>query len=778
MTPNLHRISLLLIFAAALNPSLIAGQAKHTFALGERDFLLDGKPFQIIAGEMHFARIPREYWRQRLRMARAMGLNTISTYVFWNYQEPEEGKFDFVTENRNIAEFIRIAGEEGLWVILRPGPYACAEWDFGGYPWWLLKEKDLIVRGKDPRFLRASGAYLKRLGEEVAPLQVTRGGPIILVQVENEYGSYGSDKEFMAATRDQIRAAGFEVPLFTADGPSQCRNAFLPDVLPAINGEENLEALHDTVNTFHGGKGPYFVPEYYPGWLDHWGEQHSVLSAKEATGKYDTLLAGGASVSLYMFHGGTNFGFMSGANYGGHYQPQPTSYDYDAPLDEAGRPTPKYHEFRRVIAKHLPSGSALPEVPPANRVIEIPAIAMPDDASVFDSLPPAKTSRAILPMEECGEGEGYILYRTTITTPGESDLFIDDLRDYGIIFLNGRRISEFDRRHRHKRAKLNVTSVPSTMDILVENGGRVNYGRQLVDNRKGITNRVLLNDREVTDWQIFPLPMHDLSALRFTARGGPGSPAFRRGRFPLTDTGDTFLDLRGWGKGVVWVNGHNLGRYWYIGPQQTLYCPGVWLRKGENEIIALDIENRGMRSIAGLKYPILDQLNPDLLAPLMPKRERGTVRLEQSDLKAEGTFAAGDSEQTVRFAPVRARYVCIQSLSSLRSDPFASVAEFYVLDAQGKKAERGGWKVQSLDSEELIAEDGRGENALDDEAESIWHTQWGAAKPPHPHYLAIDMGRDRIIGGFVYQSRLGNAPGKIKGYRFYARQEAFQPEGK
>jgi beta-galactosidase len=707
-----------------------------------------------------------------------MGLNTIATYVFWNYHEPERGKFDFSSESRNIAEFVRLAQEESLWVILRPGPYACAEWEFGGYPWWLLREKDLIVRGMDQRFLDASAAYLNRLGSETAPLQITRGGPIILVQVENEYGSFGSDKEFMAATRDQIRAAGFEVPLFTADGPSQCRNAFLPDVLPAINGEDKPGALRDTVNKYHNGRGPYFSPEFYPGWLDHWGEKHAEVPVDNFIGNFDSLLSAGISVNLYMFHGGTNFGFTNGANYGGHYQPQPTSYDYDAPLDEAGRPTPKYYKIRETIARHLPLGSRIPDVSVTDPMIEIPPFELNESAPLFDARRRRVKSDSILSMEDVGQGSGYILYRSMIASVGECALTFDELRDYGIVLVNGKRIASLDRRHRQKKLTLNITSAPAKLEILVENGGRINYGRQMTDNRKGITRRVLLNGEELTGWEMIPIPLDSLPKLQF-GRNDPGFlPAFHRATFQLTRTGDTFFDMSGWGKGCVWVNGHNLGRFWYIGPQQTLYCPGCWLNQGTNEIVVLELEDKGSHVIKGLTEPVLNVLHYDLLAPPIPDRSSGKVRLDSGDLVVSGSFMPGDTEQVVRFGPRAARYVCLQSISSLRSDPFASISELYAVDEKGTKLDRTSWKVFSVESEELTSEDGRAENAFDDDVESIWHTQWGTAKPNHPHNIAIDMGREQTITGFIYRSRQENAPGKIKEFKFYSRKQPFEVERK
>ncbi|MBI5216085.1 MAG: beta-galactosidase [Ignavibacteriae bacterium] len=752
----------------------LAQSAKHSFALGDNDFLLDGKPFQMIAGEMHYARIPKEYWRHRLKMARAMGLNTITTYVFWNYHEPKPGEFDFTTENRNITEFIRIAQEEGLWVVVRPGPYACAEWEFGGYPAWLLKDKDVLVRSKDARFLQASERYLKRFGEEIGSLQITKGGPVLMVQVENEYGSYGDDKEFMGKMRDYIRSAGFDVPLFTADGPSQCKNGYVNEVLPGINGDYNPQSVKDTVRKYNGGKGPFFVPEFYPGWLDHWGEEKSIVPVESFIGKFDTLLLNGISVSLYMFHGGTNFGFMNGANYGGKFQPQPTSYDYDAPLDEAGRPTPKYFKLREIIAKHLPEGTKLPDVPPPNSIIEIPRTELSKSASLFESLPNAISSKKILTMEDVGQSYGYILYRTQIKQHGEGKLVIKDLRDYAAVFLDRTKIASLDRRHKQSKIDINIEGYSATLDILIENGGRINYGNKLTDNRNGITEQVTFNGNELTDWEIFSLPFDDVSNVRFEFQQASSAPVLYRSTIVLPKVGDTFLDMRGWNKGCVWVNEHNLGRFWYIGPQQTLYVPGVWLKEGDNEITVLDLEQSDFHSIQGLKEPVLNELKQDELAPSFSVRVPGMLKLDETNIVSYGEFVPGDSLQTKNFKPTHARYICLQSLSSLRNDPFASIAELFVLDEKGKPLPREGWKIFAVESEELKAEDGRAENAFDDDIETIWHTQWGSAKPPHPHAIAIDLGNEYVISGFQYQSRSGNAPGKIKEFKFYARKQSFE----
>ena len=528
--------------------------------------------------------------------------------------------------------------------------------------------------------------------------------------------------------------------------------------------------LEDALSDQAYGLPDTYVGEEGTGWLDHWGEEHSVVPVESFVGKYDTLLQNGISVSLYMFHGGTNFGFMNGANYGGKFQPQPTSYDYDAPLDEAGRPTPKYFKLREVLKKYQPAGSVLPIVPQSTPVIEIPRFELSQSASLFDALPKPIASGKLLTMEDEGQSYGYILCRTQINQNGR--LVIDGLRDYALVFADGKKIASLDRRY--KQRMLDIVSSPATLDILVENGGRINYGRQILDNRKGITGRVTLDGTELTGWEIFPLPMNDVSGLKFERRPAASAPAFYRGSFTLTSVGDAFLDMRGWKKGCVWVNGHNLGKFWYIGPQQTLYLPGVWLKQGENEVVVFDLEQHEHHSLQGLAEPILGALVKDDLMPPLPVRVPGKLRLRDEDVVSSGEFAPGDSVQTRRFVPRQSRYLCLESLSSLRDDPFASVGELYVLVTEGKPLPREHWSVFAVESEELKAEDGRAENAFDDDPESIWHTQWGDAKPPHPHYLAIDIGKEEMVSGFQYRSRLGNAPGKIKKFRFYLRQVPFE----
>ncbi len=763
----MRRTLCLLILSILLPPGWLLAQS---FAIGDSTFLLDGKPFQIISGEMHYARIPPEYWRDRLMKARSMGLNTVATYVFWNIHEPRPGRFVF-DGAADVAKFVRIAKEVGLYVILRPGPYACAEWDFGGYPAWLLADSSLKVRTGDPRFLEACHRYLAALGGQLRTLQSTHGGPIILVQVENEYGSFGHDTSYIGKVRDMVRDAGFDVPLFSADGPSQIRNAFVDGVFPGVNGatgEDILKALRP-----YRPKGPFFVPEFYPGWLDHWGEPHASVGAKETAEAFEWMLSHGISVSLYMFHGGTNFGFMNGANYGGHYQPQPTSYDYDAPLDEAGRPTPKYFLLRQTIAKVFHTGDQLPPVPESPPAISVPDIAMHRAASVTDILPQPVESERPLPMEEIGQAYGYILYRTTIDSPIVGTLALRELRDYAVVSINGVRQGSLDRRYHQDSLTVRVTSPRSTLDILVENGGRINYGPELQSNRKGITDSVLLNGKPLRHWKMYPFPMDD-TTMRIPAAASPGGfPALYAGTFTLERTGDTWLDMRGWEKGMVRVNGHNLGRYWYIGPQQTLYLPGAWLRRGTNTVSVFELENAVDPVLRARTDPVLNELRPDRLKPPRPVRPRGPFRFAETSLIAKGSFNAGDDPQDVLFPPVAARYVCLQSLSSQKGDHFASIAELYLLDDAKRALPRSGWKIYTVDSEELDAEDGRAENAIDGNLQTIWHTEWGSAQPGHPHMIILDLGEVRHFSGLRYISRRGDLPGKIKEFRAYSGIDQF-----
>ncbi|HZU08716.1 MAG TPA: beta-galactosidase [Pseudacidobacterium sp.] len=593
-----------LLFATVFIGQTSFAAQPHTFKAENGQFTLDGKPFQVISGEMHYPRIPRAYWRDRLRMAKAMGLNTITTYVFWNVHEPRPGVYDF-SGNNDVAEFIREAQQEGLYVILRPGPYVCAEWDFGGYPAWLLKDHDMVVRSRDPKFLAAAQRWIKRLGQELAPLQIGNGGPIILVQVENEYGSFDKDHDYMEDIHHMLVDAGFtKAQLYTADGPEQVPDGSLPELPAAINfGPGESQKGFATLKKLRP-EGPFMNSEYWDGWFDHWGSKHAKTDAQQQNSDLDWTLRQGYSISLYMFHGGTSFGWMNGANSNGkNYEPDVTSYDYDSPLDESGRPTPKYFLFRDTIAKA--TGKTPPPVPPVAPPMEVPAFSLTQSASLWDNLPRPTHSEQPLSMEDLGQAFGYILYRTTLSGPVTGDLVLDQLHDYAQIYVDGKLVGTLDRRLHQNSLPLNITAKRAKLDILVENTGRVNFTKVLRGERKGITKQVTLAGKPVTGWDIYSLPMTNTQNLHYSSAPCAGA-CFYRATFQVEKPADTFLDTSAFTKGEVWLNGHALGRVWNIGPQKTLYVPGPWLKAGENEVIVFDLDGAPGRSLQGLKKPVLD----------------------------------------------------------------------------------------------------------------------------------------------------------------------------
>lgn len=594
------------VAAAAAVAALPRAWAKptHQFEAADNGFLLDGRQFVIRSGSMHYPRVPRPYWRDRMRRLRALGLNTLCTYVFWNLHEPQPGVFDFTGQN-DLAAYLRTAQEEGLWVLLRPGPYVCTEWDFGGFPSWLLRPPGMRVRTSDPTFLRAAGRYLRAVGAEVAHLEAARGGPILMVQVENEYGSFGHDLNYLGAIRDLIRDAGFQAPLYTSNGPGSkmLSGGSLPGLTSVINFGDNddpAQAFAELAQV--RPQGPRMCGEYWVGWFDHWGEHHHTTPPGDSARGLDWMLGQGISSNLYMAHGGTSFGFMAGANFGRAYEPDTTSYDYDAPIDEAGRLTPKFHTLRAVIAKHLAPGERLPAPPSPLLAITIPEIPITQHAPLFQLLRHPRRSLRPLPMEALAQSYGLVLYRTVMETGAQALLQPRKLRDYARVYINGRDAGALIRGE-NKRSLPVQLNRGDQLDILVENMGRINFGPRLQDNLQGITERVLLGASEITDWQMYSLPLDDLSPLRFASEPA-SAPSFHRAHFHLDAPGDTFLDFRAWDKGCVWVNGHNLGRYWSRGPQQTLFLPGCWLRHGANEIVVFAWSAPPAPRLAGLPAPV------------------------------------------------------------------------------------------------------------------------------------------------------------------------------
>ncbi|MDT3405471.1 glycoside hydrolase family 35 protein [Mucilaginibacter terrae] len=604
----------ILLMALLVAPAMLsnAQTAKHTFALGDSTFLLDGKPFQMISGEMHYPRVPREAWRARMKMAKAMGLNSIGTYVFWNVHEPQKGKFDF-SGNNDIVEFVKIAQEVGLWVVLRPSPYVCAEWEFGGYPYWLQNEKGLQVRSKEAQYLKEYEAYIKEVGKRLAPFQVNHGGNILMVQIENEYGSYGSDKEYLGINQRMFKDAGFDGLLFTCDPAADLVNGHLPGLLPGVNGLDDPAKVKKLINENHNGKGPYYIPEWYPAWFDWWGAPHHTVPASKYAGRLDTALAANISINMYMFHGGSTRGFMNGANYKdtSPFEPQTSSYDYDAPLDEAGNATPKFHAFRKVIEKHLPKEVKLPPVPAAKPSMSIPVTALNTSAALLSNLPKPFENTNPLTFEDLNQDYGYMLYRSQLKGGRKGVLKVDGLRDFAVVMLNGRMVGSLDRRTGKDSMMISLPAGNVSLEILVENMGRINFGKYLLENKKGIIGKVSFTGSTVQNWKMYKLPFYDLKGVKFNSgKSAVNGPVLRKGSITLAKVADTYLDMRTWGKGIVWINGHNLGRYWSIGPQQTLYVPAEWLKPGNNEVVVLELLKPDASKISALDKPILDMLQP------------------------------------------------------------------------------------------------------------------------------------------------------------------------
>lgn len=736
-------------------------------------FNIGGKPTQLICGEMHYPRIPHEYWRDRLKRARAMGLNTISAYVFWNFHERQPGVFDF-SGQADIAEFVRTAQEEGLYVILRPGPYVCAEWDFGGYPSWLLKEKEMTYRSKDARFLSYCQRYIKELGKQLAPLTINNGGNIILVQVENEYGSYAADKDYLAAIRDMIKEAGFNVPLFTCDGGGQVEAGHISGALPTLNGVFG-EDIFQIIDNYQKG-GPYFVAEFYPAWFDEWGKRHSSVSCERPAEQLDWMLGRGVSVSMYMFHGGTNFWYTNGANTGGGYRPQPTSYDYDAPLGEWGNCYPKYHAFREVIQKYLPEGTTLPDVPADNPVTTFATIELKESAPLQAAFHHTIPSEEVLSMEDAGVDFGYIHYQTTIQKAGKRKLILQDLRDYAVILIDGKHVASLDRRYNQNSILLDIPKAPATLEILVENTGRVNYGPDILFNRKGITRQVLWGNEKLTGWSVTPLPLYkeEVSDIAF-GKIIRGVPAFHKGTFTIRKKGDCFVDMSRWGKGAVWVNGKSLGRFWNIGPQQTLYLPAPWLKEGENEIVVFEMEDTGCRTLQGLSHPILDSLGVDKNEPHGQHRPRmGTPVLEEGDIALKATLKETNEWQQFDLPVVTTlRHFCLETLSSYTEDNQACISEVEIIDDKGHPVDKTRWEVVYVSSEQPDKNVGIAENLFDGDLSSFWHTDADAALP-HPHRIIIDMKEIYKISAFRVKVRKGSfLSGKVKDIQLYARPQFF-----
>jgi beta-galactosidase len=599
---NLYKLLMILFLVASASAG--AQSTNHVLFMSNSEFILDGQPIQIISGEMHPARIPQEYWRHRIQMAKAMGCNTIAAYIFWNYHESEEGIYDFSSDNHNLQEFFKIVQEEGLWLIVRPGPYVCAEWDFGGIPPYLLRIPDIKIRCMDQRYMAAAERYISKLAEEIKPFMITKGGPILLLQIENEYGSYGNDRNYLLRLQEVWKASGIDIPTFTGDGATEymLEAGTLTGCAVGLDPGTS-QADFDLAAKMNPGV-PVFSSETYPGWLTHWGEKWARPDTTQLLSDVKFLMDHKKSFNLYVVHGGTNFGFTAGANSGGKgYEPDITSYDYDAPINEQGQATPKYMALRKLIGSYLPKGKKLPSIPEPMPVMEIPAIGVQPFTSVWDRLPQPVEAVQPKPMEAFGQDHGFILYRTELIGHKSGKLVVTDIHDYATVFLNGAYIGSLDRRQGINSIEIPPSTVKfPVLEIFVEAMGRINFAENMID-RKGITERVTLEGMTLMNWKVYNLPMdkkyiYDLRSSGNTLKR-PG--IFYRGNFYIQRTGDTFFDVSNYKKCVVWINGHNIGRYWNIGPQKRLFCPKSWLIDGMNEIMIFDLLITDPKPVFGLK---------------------------------------------------------------------------------------------------------------------------------------------------------------------------------
>ena len=753
------------------------------FTAGKNTFLLNGQPFVVKAAELHYPRIPRPYWNQRIKMCKALGMNTICLYVFWNIHEQQEGKFDF-TGNNDVAAFCRLAQKNGMYVIVRPGPYVCAEWEMGGLPWWLLKKKDIRLREDDPYFLARVKAFEAEVGRQLAPLTIQNGGPIIMVQVENEYGSYGVNKQYVSQIRDIVKASGFDkVTLFQCDWASNFENNGLDDLLWTMNfgTGSNVDAQFKRLKQLRP-ETPLMCSEFWSGWFDKWGARHETRPAKAMVEGIDEMLSKNISFSLYMTHGGTSFGHWAGANSPG-FAPDVTSYDYDAPINEYGHATPKFWELRKTMQKYN-GGKRLPDVPkPAAPIITIPKMTLTEFCPLDLGMSMPTMSHDIKSFEEMNLGWGAMFYETKLPQIEKSSrLSLNEAHDYAQIFIDNKLIGTIDRTKNERSIKLPPVKQGATLTILIEAMGRINFGRAVKD-FKGITESVTIdtemNGHDVSyhlkNWVIVPIPdsyqtaQHAFDKLDETNRcfspinfSSP-SIGYYRGYFNLKKVGDTFLNLEQWGKGQVYVNGHALGRFWRIGPQQTLYLPGCWLKKGRNEIIIMDI--------VGPKAPVVwGQDQPELNKLQLEKTNKHNYPGDRPDLNsaqpvAQGTLLATDLCQTIEFnRPAKGRYIAIECKNVHGTNDYVAIAELYALNAEDYRISRDSWSVKYADSEE---EDGNhtGDKAFDQQESTYWKTQKGSS---FPHLLVIDLGEVRTLTGLQVLSRTEKgSPGALKDYKIF-----------
>lgn len=563
-------------------------------------FCLNGEKLVIYSGAMHYFRIPSEYWEDRLLKLKQAGFNTVETYVCWNLHEKNKGEFDF-TGMLDIAKFVKTAQKVGLYAIVRPGPYICAEWEFGGFPAWLLKDKNMRLRCMYPDYLNHVSDFFHALFEQLVDLQESRGGNIIAFQIENEYGSYGNDMEYKKYIKQLILDCDAVECLFTSDGPEALMIAggTLPDVYKVLNFGSGAGRAFNSLKGIQDNA-PKMCGEFWCGWFDHWGEIHHIRPAMTVTNEINKFIEMDASFNMYMFHGGTNFGFMAGANCDRKYSPTVTSYDYNAPLNEWGGYSTLYHQVRKLLCEK--QGIEMTKLIPEPKLQSIGEVKLTQSASILDNIKELGTthhSAAPESMEFYGQNYGMILYHVELPEVyGNKSMSLEEMHDRAYVFVNGELLTIMDRNDKDKRTLFgnktkrtkNTVKLPAfdgtaSIDILVDAMGRVNYGPNIHD-RKGLQG-VRFNYQYIFGWDVVCLPLESLEKVKFT--GGEKYPKFMKGTFTAKTKDDCFVHMDGFKKGSVFVNGINIGRYWSKGPQKALYIPGVWLKE-ENEIIVLELE--------------------------------------------------------------------------------------------------------------------------------------------------------------------------------------------
>lgn len=580
----------------------------------KEEFLLDGKPVKLLSGAIHYFRIMPEYWENCFYNLKAMGFNTVETYIPWNIHEPEEGVFDF-SGNKDVVRFVRLAQSMGLMVILRPTPFICAEWEFGGLPSWLLRYPDMKVRTNTPLFLSKVDAYYKELFSRIAPLQITQGGPVIMMQVENEYGSFGNDKNYLRAIKGIMEKYGVRVPLFTSDGawPAalEAGNLVEDGVLATGNfgsrSDENLDAMEAFFRE-KGVKMPLMCMEFWDGWFNRWKEPVITRDAEDLAMEVKQLLKR-ASINLYMFQGGTNFGFYNGCSARGNNDlPQITSYNYDAVMTEWGQPSDKFYKLRQVIRELYPQ--ILTMEPRDNERFAYPQAKLTGKVSLFsciDQLAGCRKSDVPLTMEEAGPGLGYMLYRTHVKGFGERmKVKAIQTSDRAHFYLNGTLEGVQYQHEIGTEIEMYFEKGDNTLELLVENMGRVNYGYKLQapTQKKGIRTGVMTDIHFESGWEQYALPLDNVGKIDFSGGWKQDDPAFYRYEFEAEEPRDTFLDCRGLGKGAAFINGFNLGRYWYEGPVLYLYIPAPLIKRGKNEIIIFETEGNVNETLAFSDRPV------------------------------------------------------------------------------------------------------------------------------------------------------------------------------